>query len=175
MQVRGLALTGSALLSSTLAWLAANICVGIGEEFWWRSYLQQTLWKGIGLWASSIIIGLLFAADHYFYKSGENIWDVISLIALSLMMSYSILKTGTLWFAVGFHTAFDYMQLFVVGTPNGGRIPEGRLLDATFDGPAWLTGGVLGTEASFLMYPLIALAVLYIGWRFPARAQDMPV
>jgi len=25
-------------------------------------------------------------------------------------MSYSILRTGTLWFAVGFHMAFDYIH-----------------------------------------------------------------
>ncbi|MHB8477818.1 MAG: hypothetical protein ACYDBZ_16185, partial [Steroidobacteraceae bacterium] len=57
------------------------------------------------------------------------------------------------------------MQLFVIGTPNGTRVPQGRLLDAAFQGPAWLTGGDLGTEASFLMYPVIALAWLYIWWR----------
>jgi len=26
-------------------------------------------------------------------------------------------------FAVGFHFAFDYMQLFVIGTPNGAQFP----------------------------------------------------
>jgi hypothetical protein len=50
------------------------------------------------------------------------------LISLSLTISYSVLKTGTFWFAVGFHSAFDYMQLFVVGTANGARAPQGRLL-----------------------------------------------
>jgi hypothetical protein len=34
-------------------------------------------------------------------------------------------------------------------------------LDVRFTGPAWLTGGVLGTEASFLMYPAIGLLWLY--------------
>jgi len=89
-------------------------------------------------------------------------------VSLSLMMCYSVLRTGTLWFAVGFHISFDYMQLFVIGTPNGARLPQGRLLEATFNGPAWLTGGALGTEASFLMYPTIALLWLYVGWRFRA-------
>jgi len=59
------------------------------------------------------------------------------------------------------------MQFFVIGTPNGNLIPQGRLLDVTFNGPAWLTGGVLGTEASFLMYPLLALVTLYVWWRDP--------
>lgn len=166
MQVRGFAITGGTLAFFALAWFGTNVCVGVAEEFYFRSYFLQTLWKSIGFWPASIVIALLFAADHYFFKAGENVWDVITLVSLSLMMCYSVLRTGTLWFAVGFHIAFDFMQLFVIGTPNGSLIPKGRLLDATFNGPAWLTGGVLGTEASFLMYPAIALAWLYIWWRY---------
>lgn len=168
MQIRGFATTGSTLALAALAWLGTNVLIGVAEEFWFRSYLLQSLWKSIGFWPASIVIALLFAADHYFFKSGENVWDVITLVSLSLMMCYSVLRTGTLWFAVGFHISFDYMQLFVIGTPNGARLPQGRLLDATFNGPAWLTGGALGTEASFLMYPMIALLWLYVGWRFRA-------
>jgi uncharacterized protein len=166
MQVHGFATTGTALLVSAVGWFIANVCVGISEEFWYRSYFLQTLWKGLGFWPAAIVIALIFTADHYFYKTGENIWDVITLMSLSLLVSYSVLKTGTLWFGVGFHIAFDYMQLFVIGTPNGSQVPVGRLLNVTFSGPAWLTGGVLGTEASFLMYPLIALLWIYIWWRF---------
>jgi hypothetical protein len=89
-------------------------------------------------------------------------------------MSYSILRTGTLWFAVGFHFAFDYMQLFIIGTPNGSQVPVGRLFEVRFLGPAWLTGGVLGTEASVLMYPAIALLWLYVGWRYRANPALRP-
>jgi membrane protease YdiL (CAAX protease family) len=173
MQIRGLETTGSALALSALAWLGSNICVGLAEEFLYRSYLLQTLWKSIGFWPGAIIIALGFTADHYFFKTGENIWDVITLMSLSLMVSYSVVRTGTLWFAVGFHIAFDYMQLFVIGTPNGAQVPQGRLLDVSFNGPSWLTGGVLGTEASFLMYPAIALAWLYIWWRYQPH-QKVP-
>ena len=66
------------------------------------------------------------------------------------------------------------MQLFVIGTPNGSQLPEGRLLDVTFNGPAWLTGGVLGTEASFLMYPAAALLWLYVWWRYRANPPLQP-
>ena len=170
MQIKGLAIHGTALLLSALAWLGAEICVGIAEEFMFRSYLQQTLWKSIGFWPSATMIALIFAGEHYFFKTGENIWDVIQLISFSLLLSYTMLRTGTLWFAVGFHAAFDYMQLFVIGTPNGAEIPAGRLLDVQFNGPAWLTGGVLGTEASFLMFPVMTLVWFFVWWRFRKNA-----
>jgi membrane protease YdiL (CAAX protease family) len=172
MQVHGLALAGEALVFSALAWLGANVLVGLGEEYFFRGYFLQALWRAIGFWPASIIIALLFAADHYFFKPGENIWDVITLVSISLLLCYSVLRTGTLWFAVGFHVAFDFMQLFVIGTPNGSHLPEGRMLDVTFNGPAWLTGGVLGTEASWLMYPMIALVWLYVTRRFEPDKQS---
>lgn len=171
MQIQGVATTGVALAWSALAWAGANLIVGLAEEFSYRSYFLQSLWKSIGFWPASALIALLFTADHYFYKPGENIWDVISLVSLSLFTCYTVLRTGTLWFAVGFHAAFDFMQFFVIGTPNGTLLPDGRLLNCTFEGPAWLTGGALGTEASWLMYPAIALGWFYVWWRFKPGSE----
>jgi membrane protease YdiL (CAAX protease family) len=176
MQVKGLASGGESVGRFAFWWLFANICIGIAEEMFYRGYFLQALWRSMGFWPGATLVALVFAADHYFYKPGENIWDVITLVSLSLLMSYSVLRTGSLWFAVGFHIAFDYMQLFVIGTPNGSQFPVGRLLNVGFDGPWWLTGGVLGTEASFLMYPVIALLWLYVWWRYrggPPRAVSV--
>ena len=166
MTVHGLALHGTAILGAALFWLGANVLVGVAEELLFRSYLLQSLWKALGFWPAAILLSLWFAADHYFFKAGENVWDVITLVSLSLWVCYSVLRTGSLWLAVGYHAAFDYMQLFVIGTRNGSEEPVDHLLDATFQGPAWVTGGVLGTEASFLMYPAIVLMFLYLAWRF---------
>jgi len=67
MKIRGLALADGTLATYAFAWLGANICVGVAEEFLFRSYFQQTLWKAIGFWPSATVIALLFAADHYFF------------------------------------------------------------------------------------------------------------
>jgi hypothetical protein len=53
----------------------------------------------------------------------------------------------------------------IIGTMNGNVSPVNHLLSTSFQGPAWVTGGVLGTEASFFMYPTIALTFLYVSWR----------
>ena len=174
MQVRGLAQPAAASLVSGLAWLGACICIGIAEEFLFRGYLLQTLCKAIGFWPASAVIAAIFAGVHYLLKPGENVWDLLALVSFSLLCCYSVLRTGNLWYAVGLHVAYDFMQLFVIGTPNGGSFAEGRLLDANFNGPAWLTGGPLGTEASWLALPLDALAFAYVWWRFRARPDFQP-
>lgn len=170
MTIRGLALHGSVLLSAAAAWFAANVLVGVAEEFLFRGYLLQTLAKSLGFWPSALCLSLWFTADHYFFKQDENVWDVISLFSIGMWLCYSVWKTGDLWLAVGFHAAFDYMQLFVIGTRNGGSRPVDALLQVSFQGPAWVTGGELGTEASFLMYPVIVLMFLYLAWRFRGSA-----
>jgi len=177
MQIRGLETTGSALVASALTWLYANIWIGVSEEFVWRSYLLQTLRKSIGFWPGATAAAVLCTVDHYFGKSVQNMGDALTIMSLILVLSYSVVRTGTLWFAVGFHIAFDYVELFVLGT-NGGQTLQGRLLDATFNGPSWLTGGMRGLHASFLMYPAILLAWLYIWWRYKpqrnaANAQEV--
>ena len=165
MTLHGLALRGVALPAATLKWFGACLLVGIGEEYLFRGYLLQTLRQALGFWPAALLIALWFGADHYFFKRGENLWDLLGLVAIALWLSYSVLKTGSLWLAVGYHAAFDFMQLFVIGSSNGGSVPREHLLDASFQGPAWITGGQLGTEASFFVYPAIALMFLYLGWR----------
>jgi len=64
-------------------------------------------------------------------------------------------RTGSLWFAVGFHAASDYADMIVFAEPNSGNDGKplvGHLLDIRFHGPDWLTGGPRGTEASLLVF-----------------------
>ncbi len=174
MKVHGLALHGPAILwAAALAWLGSNVLAGIAEEYLFRGYLLQTLWKSLGFWPAAVLIALWFGADHYFFKMGENVWDLITLVALGLWTCYTVLRSGSLWLAAGYHAAFDYMQLFVIGTRNGSVEPVNHLLSTSFLGPDWVTGGVLGTEASLLMYPSIALMFVYIACRrFEPQPRD---
>lgn len=174
MQVRGLALSGPAIAWWALAWFGACVGIGIAEEFLFRGYFLQTLWKAIGFWPAAGIVAAIFAGAHYLLKPGENVWDMLALISFSIVCCYSVLRTGNLWFAVGFHSADDFMQFFVIGTPNGGRMPVGRLLNASFNGPAWLTGGPLGTEANWFAVPLDALAFIYVWWRLRRNPAFQP-
>ena len=95
MTVHGLPLHGSKILSGALAWLGACALVGVAEELLFRGYLLQTLWRSLGFWPAAVLISAWFAADHYFFKQGENVWDVITLVTLGLWACYSVLRTGT--------------------------------------------------------------------------------
>jgi membrane protease YdiL (CAAX protease family) len=163
MVVHGLALNGTDLVKFFLLWFVANILIGVGEEYTFRGYALQSLWRGAGFWPAALITTAVFAGDHL-EKPGENFMDIAMIFLAGLIMAISVLKTGSLWWAVGWHAAFDFGQLFLIGTQNGGVTPIGRLFDVTFPGPAWINGGDRGTEASIFMVPAIIGTLIYVLW-----------
>ena len=163
MVLHGLALHGSDLAMFMLLWFVANILIGLSEEYTFRGYGLQSLWRGAGFWPAALITTAIFAGDHL-EKPGENAIDIGMIFFLGLILCLSVRKTGSLWWAVGWHAGFDFGQLFLIGTRNGGQTPVGRLFNVTFPGPAWLNGGELGTEASVFMVPAAIATLIYVIW-----------
>lgn len=163
MTVQGLALKGTYLPWFGLLWLGANVLVGLNEEYLFRGYALRVLWRGAGFWPAAVITTAIFAGLHL-SKPHENAMDIGMIFVLGLAICLSVRKTGTLWWAVGWHVAFDFGQFFLIGTNNGGQTPVGHLFDVSFPGPAWLNGGELGTEASVFMVPAAIATFVYVGW-----------
>jgi membrane protease YdiL (CAAX protease family) len=155
-----IALHGMVLVRATVLWVLASLFIGFAEEFFFRGYPQFTLATGMGFWPAATLISLLFGAAHYFTKPYERWTDWASTSLLALLLCLTLRRTGNLRFAIGLHAAFDFAAIFVYSGPNGGEFARGRLLNASFQGPDWLTGGRLGPEASLLVFPVIALMFL---------------
>lgn len=171
------AMHGTQLVAYTLAWLAAMFALGLAEEMASRGPALFLLGDAIGLWPAALVTSAIFVALHA-SKPGENAADLTSVGLLGLFMAFTVIRTGSIWFAVGFHALFDYAALYVLGAPNSGNhagqpIPT-RLLTGGYHGPAWLTGGKLGIEASWLIFPIIALMFLgfHLATRRSARLQS---
>jgi uncharacterized protein len=172
MRVHGVALHGAEMITAPALWFVAMLLVGVMEEYLFRGYALQSLWRGTGFWPAALITTAIFAGDHL-EKPHENAIDIGMIFALAILLCISVRVTGSLWWAVGWHAAFDFGQLFIIGTPNGGRVPVGRLLDVTFSGPAWITGGELGTEASYFMIPVVLGTFIYITWFLRRRSPAL--
>ncbi len=174
MQFHGLALSGGGLVYYALFWLAANVLIGLNEEYLFRGYAFQSLWRGAGFWVATLITTAFFAGLHL-TKPHENAMDIGMIFVLGVAICLSVRRTGTLWWAVGWHTAFDFGQFFIIGTRNGGQTPVGHLFNFTFPGPDWITGGQLGTEASGFMVPAAIATLIYVQWFLrPGRKEDRP-
>jgi hypothetical protein len=64
--------------------------------------------------------------------------------------------------AVGFHAGWDWAESFLFGVRDSGVVSRGRLLDSAIHGPAWMTGGAAGPEASLLTAAALLLVVLLV-------------
>ncbi|HEX4300061.1 MAG TPA: CPBP family intramembrane glutamic endopeptidase [Gammaproteobacteria bacterium] len=162
--VGGFAEHGADLWKYLVVWGLGMLLVGLGEELLFRGYPLVALGRGIGFWPAALISSLLFGAEHL-SKPMENVPDILNIVLLGLALCYSVRQTGALWFAIGFHAAFDFFALAFYGSPNTGNdgLPlEHHLLDTHIAGPAWLTGGPQGLEASWLVPPLVLVLCLLI-------------
>lgn len=154
--VSGLALHGAEFLKYLAIWLGGMLLVGVSEELLFRGYALRSLMGGMGFWPAALLLSLAFGGIHL-QKPIETTADILNIVVLGVALCYSVRQTGALWFAIGFHAAFDFFALSFYGSPNTGNngLPlEHHLLDTHIDGPPWLTGGPQGLEASWLVMPL---------------------
>jgi len=161
---------GSALVTQALLWGLAFLMVGLAEEALFRSYALYTLGREMGFWPAAVALSTLFGALHYFLKPDESWIDGASTGLLALFLCLAVRRTGDIGLAAGFHAAFNFAALFLFGgsnSGNGGQPIPGRLLDASFSGPQWLTGGPTGLEASVFVFLVLAVVFPLFHLRHP--------
>jgi len=146
-----------ALLNACLGYLVTFALVGITEEFLFRGYAQATLAQGMSFWGAAALLSLGFAAAHI-GNPGETPMGVAQVAIYGLVFCYVLRVTGNLWFAVGYHMAWDWGETFFYGVPDSGQLGTASFLHGTMLGPAWLSGGADGPEGS--IWTTIALLAL---------------
>jgi len=165
-EIQSVALSGKAIYAYGLAWALGFFFVAIGEEFTFRGYLLFLLSWRAGFWRAAAGMSIGFAFAHVF-NPGETLLGILHVVAIGLFFCFTIRRTGTLWFAVGFHAFWDWAETFFYGTPDSGLMGEGHFLVTSFHGPAWLTGGSAGPEGSILATLAMVLAAFLVHLRFP--------
>jgi len=150
-----LAVHGLRALRFAAFWAVMFLFVGLFEEFLLRGYTQFTLARGLGFWPAAIALSCAFGLIHL--RNGGEQWPgLLAAAFIGLFFCLTLRRTGTLWFAVGFHAAWDWGESFLYSVPDSGMLSPGHLLSSSLRGPAWLTGGSVGPEGSVLCFVVIA-------------------
>jgi len=174
-RIDSVALTGRGALGYALGWGATFLAVSLNEELAFRGYWLFTTTRRIRFWPAAWFLSAVFGVAHL-GNHGENALGILQVVSTGLLFCLTIRRTGNLWFAIGFHAAWDWAETFFYGTPDSGLLGVGRFLNTSFEGPNWLTGGSAGPEGSvFALLVLLGCAAL-IHFRFPnAIYPDRPV
>jgi len=162
-----LALHGVDIVRWGLAWAIGFLVVGFYEEFTFRGYTQYTLGEGIGFWPAAIVLSVTFGLLHR-SNPGENSVGMAGVMLAGLFWSFTLRRTGNLWFAVGMHAGFDFGETFLYSVPNSGLVMPGHLSNAVLHGPAWLTGGTPGPEASVFDFAILIAFFFIFNVIYPA-------
>jgi uncharacterized protein len=150
------ALHGVRIAKYAAYWGAMFLLVGLFEEFLFRGYTQFSLGRGVGFWPAALVMSCGFGGVHWF-NSGESLAGVFAAGLIGLFFCLTLRRTGSLWFAVGFHAAWDWGETFFYSVPDSGMVAPGHLLSSSLHGNGWLTGGSVGPEGSLLCFVVIGV------------------
>ena len=156
-----LALHGLRIIKFAGFWGLFFLIVAFAEEFLLRGYSLFTLSQAIGFWPAAGLLSITFGAIHQM-NPGEAWNGILAASFIGLFFCLTLRRTGSLWFAVGFHAAWDWGESYLYSVPDSGGVSPGHLFKSSLHGPNWLTGGSVGPEGSALIFVL--LIVLWIAF-----------
>lgn len=136
------------------------------EELFYRGIIFRTLESAWGttaaLWLQSLFFGIGHIANIEDRAStAELVATVVSVTLLGALWTLVYVHTRSLWAAAANHAAWNF-TIVLTGVPLSGL--EDWLafapMASRYDGPAWLTGGAFGPEASVVTMGLVGIALV---------------
>jgi len=181
---------GPAILGWGITLLFGFFLVGVFEELLFRGYLQFTLTRGfiglgnlispqhsraIAFWIAAVITSAFFFIAHT-SNAGEDKMGLVAVFLAGMVFVVALWRTGSLWWALGFHMSWDWAQSFLYGVPDSGGLMQGRLFATHAVGNPLLSGGTVGPEGSVLIIPVLCLVlvVLLFTKRSPQPPLELP-
>ncbi len=116
---------------------------------------------GAGFWQAAWLTSTFFGFIHT-GNDGETWIGIFSAAAIGFAFCVSIRVTGSAWWAIGYHAAWDWAQTFFYGTADSGLQPKGHYLTSNPVGPELWSGGTDGPEGSLLVIPVVLLTILVL-------------
>jgi membrane protease YdiL (CAAX protease family) len=177
-------LFGVSAIRDGAIWLLGFLIVALLEEYFTHGYVLFTLARGIaglyswllktpsprsklfGFWTAALLLSLGFGLSHR-TNPGESPIGLLSAGLGSLVFCLSLWRTGSLWWAIGFHATWDWAQSFLYGVADSGVMVQHHLLATHPAGKILWSGGTTGPEASIVVLPLLFLLCVIIVFTLP--------
>jgi hypothetical protein len=115
----------------------------------------STFWQAA--WVTSTVFGFLHTTN-----SGEDWIGIFSTAAIGFIFCISIRVTGSAWWAIGCHAAWDWAETYFYGTADSGIVSEGHFLTTNPAGNVLWSGGTDGPEGSLLILGVLLLLLMIL-------------
>jgi hypothetical protein len=104
-------------------------------------------------WATSTLFGFIHTSNY-----GENWIGIFAASFIGFVFCVSVRVTGSAWWAIGCHAAWDWAETYFYGTADSGIQAQGHFLSTSPAGNKLWSGGTDGPEGSLLV--LVAILLL---------------
>src|SRR5260370_35538258 len=102
-------------------WAVMFLRVGCFEEFLLRGYAQFTLTRAVGFWWAAILLSCAFGLIHL-RNGGEGRNGLLSVASIGRFFALTLRRTGTVWFAAGFHAPWAWGESSFDSVPASGIV-----------------------------------------------------
>ncbi|HEY1581269.1 MAG TPA: CPBP family intramembrane glutamic endopeptidase [Terracidiphilus sp.] len=117
--------------------------------------------KCAGFWYAAWFTSTLFGFGHT-GNNGENWIGIFAAAFIGFVFCVSIWVTGSAWWAIGCHAAWDWAETYFYGTADSGMVAPGHLLSTSTSGKPLWSGGTDGPEGSVLIIPIVLLILVWL-------------
>jgi CAAX protease family protein len=156
LAIVGAACLDVALRHSPAAWGVFVVALlGLLPCLW--LHVQRT--HGSNFWQAAWVTSTLFGFLHT-TNNGENWIGIFSAAGIGFVFCVSIWVTGSAWWAIGCHAAWDWAETFFYGTADSGLVPKGHFLSTAPAGNIFWSGGTDGPEGSILILGILVLVIV---------------
>lgn len=141
----------------------------VTEEVMFRGVLFRLIEERGGTWLALLATSVLFGAWHLL-NPDATVWGAVAIaIEAGGTLGAAYAATRSLWVPIGLHFGWNFAESAIFGTEVSGNGANEGLLHGVTSGPAILTGGQFGPEAS--PYTLVFGVIMTIVFMWLARRR----
>jgi membrane protease YdiL (CAAX protease family) len=156
---------------TTLA--SASLAGAVGEELLFRGAIFRITEEWLGTTAALIISAALFGAAHALNAGATPIGVIAIGLEAGVLLGVAYSASRSLWLPIGMHFGWNFTEGGLFGAAVSGGQSHG-LVSVTLAGPAQLTGGIFGPEASIIAIALCLIAATLLGIYSVRRGRWQP-
>ncbi|MEE4154935.1 MAG: CPBP family intramembrane glutamic endopeptidase [Erythrobacter sp.] len=147
--------------------MAAGVVAGFVEEVIFRGIIFRWIEELAGSWAALGVSAALFGLAHIANDNATVFSSIAIAIEAGVLLGAAYMLTRSLWLAIGIHAGWNLTQGLIFDVSVSGNAVDG-IVEAELTGPAWLSGGAFGLEASVIAL-VVATGAGLIMLRMAAR------
>jgi membrane protease YdiL (CAAX protease family) len=140
------------------------------EELLFRGILFRWIEEFAGSWIALAITSALFGLVHILNPNATWFSSFAIAVEAGVLLGGAYMLTRSLWLPIGLHAAWNFTQGAIFDVPVSGNAANG-LVEAKLSGPALLSGGGFGLEASVIALVVATGAGVWFVWLAARRGE----